>query len=180
MAEILFVMCALSCCASSVGGVGGFLGGFIPGTEPHFLKVTEADKMKEIIEGFVKHGKEGKEKVEKFPEPGPDMSGLNDEERVEYMDIARDHMQELRDGELCKVVKENTNAEFNFNGKSALTKYSSSVFTLNGFKNKNDIFEQYVGIGPGPNQFSNSKLPETIALCVIPDEAFEEVMKIFK
>jgi hypothetical protein len=54
MAEILFVMCALSCCTSSAGGVGGFLGGFIPGTEPHFLKVTEADKMKEIIEGFVK------------------------------------------------------------------------------------------------------------------------------
>jgi hypothetical protein len=180
MAEILLLVCALSCCASSASGVGGFLGGFIPGTEPHFLNVTQADKMKEIIEGLVKYTKEGKEKLEKFPEPGPDMSGLNDEERVEYLDIARDHMQDFHDGELCKVIKENTNDEGKFNGKSALTKYSSSVFTINGFKNKNDIFNQYVGIGPGPDQISNGKLPEMIALCVASDEDFEKYMEMFK
>ena len=168
------------CCLSSSASAGGFFGGLIPGTEPHFLKVTQADKMKEIVEGFVKSTKEGKEKLEKFPDPGPDMSGLNEEERVEYMEIARDHTQELRDGEVCKVVKENTNTEGKFNGKSALSKYSSSVFTLNGSKNKNDLFNQYVGIGPGPDQISSGKIPETIGLCTMPDEAFEELMEMFK
>ena len=99
------------CCVSSSASIGGFFGGLIPGTGPHFLKVTQADKMKEFVEGFVKSTKEGKEKLEKFPEPGPDMSGLNAEERVEYLEIARKHMQDFHDGELCKVVKENTNTE---------------------------------------------------------------------
>jgi hypothetical protein len=178
MAGIAIGLLALCCCSSSASA-GGFFGGFIPGTEPHFLKATQADKMKEIVEGFVKYNKEGKEKLEKFPDPGPDLSGLNNEERVEYMEIARDHTQELRDGEFCKIVKENTTDEGNFNGKSALTNYSSSVFTLNGSKNKKVLFEQYVGIGPGPNQISNSKLPETIGMCTMPDEAFEELMERF-
>jgi hypothetical protein len=168
------------CCVSSSASIGGFFGGLIPGTGPHFLKVTQADKMKEFVEGFVKSTKEGKEKLEKFPEPGPDMSGLNAEERIEYMEIARKHMQDFHDGELCKVVKENTNTEGKFNGKSALTKYSTNVFTLNGSKNKNVIFEQYVGIGPGPDQISNGKLPETIGMCVASDEDFEKYMKMFK
>tara|TARA_R110000851_G_scaffold133834_1_gene268839 strand:- start:2051 stop:2584 length:534 start_codon:yes stop_codon:yes gene_type:complete len=168
------------CCVSSSASIGGFFGGLIPGTEPHFLKVTQADKMKEFVEGFVKSTKEGKEKLEKFPEPGPDMSGLNAEERIEYLEIARKHMQDFHDGELCKVVKENTNTEGKFNGKSALTKYSTNVFTLNGSKNKNVIFEQYVGIGPGPDQISNGKLPETIGMCVASDEDFEKYMKMFK
>ena len=168
------------CCLSSSASAGGFFGGLIPGTEPHFLKVTQADKMKEIVEGFVKSTKEGKEKLEKFPDPGPDMSGLNEEERVEYMEIARDHMQESHDGEVCKVVKENTNTEGKFNGKSALTKYSTNVFTLNGSKNKNVIFDQYVGIGPGPDQISSGIIPETIGLCVASDEDFEKYMEMFK
>jgi len=180
MAEILLIACALSCCASSASGVGGFLGGFIPGTEPHFLNVTQADKMKEIIEGFVKDTKEGKEKLEKFPEAGPNASGLNEEDRVEYLEIARDHMQDFHDGELCKVVKENTDDEGKFNGKSALTKYSSSVFTLNGFKNKKDLFEQYVGIGHGPDKISSEKVRETMILCVASDEDFEKYMEMFK
>lgn len=176
MALVLLALC----CLSSSAGVGGLFGGFIPGTEPHFLKATEADKMKEIVKGFVKHTKEGKEKLKKFPDPGPDMSGLNGEERVEYMKIARDHMQELRDGEFCKVVKENTTDEGNFIGKSALKNYSTDVFTLNGSKNKNVIFEQYAGIGPGPDQIINGRIPEMIVLCTVPDETFEELMKRFK
>ena len=168
------------CCLSSSASAGGFFGRLIPGTEPHFLKVTQADKMKEIIEVLVKHTKEGKEKVSKFPEPGPDLSGLNEEERVEYKQIAKDHMQEFRDGEVCKVVKENTNDEGKFNGKSALTKYSSSVFTINGFKNKKDIFNQYVGIGHGPDKISSEKVRETMILCVASDEDFEKYMEMFK
>ena len=46
MAEILLVVCAMSCCSSSVSGIGGFLGGFIPGTDPHFVKATKLDKVK--------------------------------------------------------------------------------------------------------------------------------------
>jgi hypothetical protein len=42
MAEILLVVCAMSCCSSSIGA-GGFFGGMIPGTEPHFRKVTGID-----------------------------------------------------------------------------------------------------------------------------------------
>jgi hypothetical protein len=46
MAEIILIVCAMSCCSSSVSGIGGFFGGFIPGTDPHFVKTTKLDKVK--------------------------------------------------------------------------------------------------------------------------------------
>ena len=48
MAGIAVGLLALCCCSSSAGA-GGFFGGLIPGTEPHFLKVTKAREMKEIV-----------------------------------------------------------------------------------------------------------------------------------
>lgn len=44
MAEILLVVCAMSCCSSSIGA-GGFFGGLIPRTGPHFRKVTGVDDL---------------------------------------------------------------------------------------------------------------------------------------
>ena len=46
MAEIILIVCAVSCCSSSMSGIGGFLGGFIPGTDPHYVKTTKLDKVK--------------------------------------------------------------------------------------------------------------------------------------
>ena len=42
------------CCLSSSIGAGGFFGGMIPGTEPHFLKVTKAKEMKDIVKDLKK------------------------------------------------------------------------------------------------------------------------------
>ena len=34
------------CCCSSFSVAGGWFGGFIPGTDPHFVKTTKLDKVK--------------------------------------------------------------------------------------------------------------------------------------
>jgi hypothetical protein len=82
MAEILLVVCAMSCCSSSVGGVGAFITGFIPRTDPHLLRVTEADKMKKIVEEFVELDEKRKDQLSSFPDPGPDLSILSDEQEL--------------------------------------------------------------------------------------------------
>jgi hypothetical protein len=45
------VVLALCCCSSSASA-GGFFGGFIPGTDPHFVKTTKLDKVKVHLASF--------------------------------------------------------------------------------------------------------------------------------
>jgi hypothetical protein len=49
MATAIIVLCLCSSLSSS-GVVGGFFGGLIPGTVPHYARITEADKLKQNLE----------------------------------------------------------------------------------------------------------------------------------
>ena len=173
MAEILLVVCAMSCCSSSVSGIGGFVGGFIPRTEPHLLRVTEADKMKKIVEEFVELDEKKKDQLSSFPDPGPDLSILSDEQRVEYIDIVRQFADDLRDGDLCKTVKDATDEDGNFIGKKVLKEYVDTVYTLDGTKSKGDVFNEYIGIG---DQISKSDIDNYTRICTASDEEYEAML----
>lgn len=175
MALILLALC----CLSSSAIAGGFFGGIIPGTEPHFLRVTEANKMKEIIEGLLKQNEENKEKLSKF-ERGADGLPSDDEERIEYKQLSSDFLQEFRGGELCTKIKEVIDTDNKYKLKSVITDYTDDVLSIDGTKNKNELFNQYVGIGNRDDQMSQNKLLENTALCVMPDDNFEEYMEKFK
>jgi hypothetical protein len=167
------------CCLSSSSVAGGFFGGFIPGTEPHFLRVTEANKMKEIIEGLLKQNKENKEKLSKF-EIGADGLPSDDEERIEYKQLSSDFLQEFRGGELCTNIKEVTDTDNKYKLKPVITDYKDDVLSIDGTKNKIKLFEQYVGIGNRDDQISQNDLLEYTGLCVMSDDNFEKYMEKFK
>lgn len=173
MAEILLVMCALSCSASSVGGIGAFITGFIPRTEPHLLRVTEADKLKKIVEEFVEQNEKKKELLSSFPDPGPDLSILSDEQRVEYTDIVRQFADDLRDGDLCKTVKDATDKDGTFIGKKVLEEYADTIYTLNGTKSKDDVFNEYVGVD---DQLSKGEIDEYSRICTASDEEYQSML----
>lgn len=51
MAAVVIVVCLCSS-LSSCGVVGGFFGGFIPGSVPHYARITEAGKLKPKLEAL--------------------------------------------------------------------------------------------------------------------------------
>lgn len=175
MALVLLALC----CLSSSSLVGGFFGGFIPGTEPHFLRVSKANEMKEIIEGLVKRKKENEEKFNKF-ERGADGLPSDDEERIEYKQLASGLLEEFRSGELCTKINTVFDKDNKHILKPVITDYTDNVLSIGGFKDKNELFEQYVGIGSRDDQMSQNKLMENTGLCVMPDEDFGEYMEKFK
>ena len=49
------------CCCSSLSAAGGWFGGFIPGTEPNFLKEMKATEWKKLIVEMKVMNKKNKE-----------------------------------------------------------------------------------------------------------------------
>jgi hypothetical protein len=169
MAEILLIVCAMSCCSSSVGGIGGFLGGFIPGTEPHFLKVTKAKEMKEIVAELKKFTNDHETQIKtRFPNADPGMSNLSIEDRAEYITMTKENMSNLRNGEICVKVRDNTDENGKLMGQTELNEYSDKVFTLNGTKGKNKLFREYVD--------GFDEVGDMVDVCIATDEEFDELI----
>ena len=169
MAEILLIVCAMSCCSSSVSGIGGFLGGFIPGTEPHFLKVTKAKEMKEIVAELKKFTNDREAEIKtRFPNADPDMSNLSIEDRAEYITMTKENMSNLRNGEICVKVRDNTDENGKLMGQTELNEYSDKVFTLNGTKGKNKLFREYVD--------GFDEVGDMVDVCIATDEEFDELI----
>ena len=95
---VVLVLC-ISC---SLCVAGSFFGGFIDGTEPHFLKVIEADKAKEVYSLAVKLREKHKNELSKFSNPGPGGSDLDEDEYDEYKKITDKLKEETRDSFFCK------------------------------------------------------------------------------
>src|SRR5210317_1253021 len=166
MAEILLIVCAMSCCSSSVGGIGGFLGGFIPGTEPHFLKVTKAKEMKEIVAELKNFTNDHEAEIEsRFPNADPDMFNLSAEDRAGYITMMKEKLSSLRNGEICVKVKDNTDENGKFLGQTELKEYGDNVFTLNGTKGKNKLFREYV--------VGFDEVDDMVGVCIATDEEFD-------
>jgi hypothetical protein len=167
MAEILLIVCAMSCCSSSISGIGGFLGGFIPGTEPHFLKVTKAKEMKEIVAELKNFTNDHEAEIEsRFPNADPDMFNLSAEDRAEYITMMKEKLSSLRNGEICVKVRDNTDENGKFLGQAELNEYSDKVFTLNGTKGKNKLFREYVD--------GFDEVGDMVSVCIATDEEFDE------
>ena len=174
MAEIILIVCAMSCCSSSISGIGGFFGGFIPGTEPHFLKVTKAKEMKEIVAELKNFTNDHETQIKtRFPNADPDMSNLSAEDRAEYITMAKEKLSSLRNGEICVKVKDATDEDGNFIGKKVLKEYADTVYTLNGTKSKDGVFNEYVGVD---DQISKSELDEYMRICTASDEEFQSML----
>lgn len=168
MASIVVGLLALCCCSSSAAA-GGFFGGLIPGTEPHFLKVTKAKELKEIVAELKKFTNDHESQIEsRFPNADPDMSNLSAEDRAEYIAMAKEKLSSLRNGEICVKVKDNTDENGKFMGHAELKEYSDTVFTLNGTKGKNKLFREYVD--------GFDEVGDMVGICTATDEEFDKLV----
>ena len=157
------------CCLSSSAGVGGFFGGLISGTEPHFMKVTKAKEMKDIVKDLKKFINDYETQIQtKFPNAGPDLSGLSTEDRAEYITMTKENMSNLRNGEICVKVRDNTDENGKLMGQTELNEYSDKVFTLNGTKGKNKLFREYVD--------GFDEVGDMVSVCIATDEEFDELI----
>ena len=164
------------CCCSSFSAAGGWFGGFIPGTEPHFKKEMNATEWKEIIDELKVMTKKRKEDIGDLAEKaGPDLSGLSDEERTEYIDKSKKYMQELRDSETCKKVNELLDGTRESNKyKDTLSAYPDDIFTLNGSKRKHEVWEDAIGLD---DDFPKRELDGTLEMCMATDEEFQKFIE---
>ena len=162
------------CFCSSLSAAGGWFGGFIPGTEPHFLKEMNATEWKNIANDLKVMNEERKEEMKELDEKaGPDLSGLSADERVEFMMMAKNHTQKLRESETCEKAKELLDGN---KFKDTLTAYPNDIFTLSGSKRKREVWESAVGID---DDFPKRELDGALEVCIATDEAFEEIMERF-
>lgn len=164
------------CCCSSFSAAGGWFGGFIPGTEPHFLKEMNATEWKKIIDDLKVRTEKRKEDVGDLAEKaGPDLSGLSDEERTEYIDKSKKFTQELRDSDTCKKTRElfdGTRENNKF--KDTLSAYPDDIITLGGSKRKQEVWESAIGLD---DDFPKRELDGALEVCIATDEEFKKFIE---
>lgn len=162
------------CCCSSFSAAGGWFGGFIPGTEPNFLKAMNATEWKEIIDELKVMTEKRNEETKEFEKGGPDGVDLSAEERQEMMNVMKNHMQELRDSDTCKKIKELIDTRENNKYKKTMSDYPDDIITLSGSKRKQDVFESAVGID---DDFPKREFDGAVEVCMVTDEKFQELIE---
>lgn len=164
------------CCCSSLSAAGGWFGGFIPGTEPHFKKEMNTTEWKKIIDEMKVIIKKRKEDIGDLAEKaGPDLSGLSDEERTEYIDKSKKYTQELRDSDTCKKTRElfdGTRENNKF--KDTLSAYPDDIITLGGSKRKQEVWESAIGLD---DDFPKRELDGALEVCIATDEEFQKFIE---
>ena len=164
------------CCCSSFSAAGGWFGGFIPGTEPHFKKEMNTTEWKKIIDEMKVIIKKRKEDIGDLAEKaGPDLSGLSDEERTEYIDKSKKYTQELRDSDTCKKTRElfdGTRENNKF--KDTLSAYPDDIITLGGSKRKQEVWESAIGLD---DDFPKRELDGALEVCIATDEEFQKFIE---
>jgi len=164
------------CCCSSFSAAGGWFGGFIPGTEPHFKKEMNTTEWKKIIDEMKVIIKKRKEDIGDLAEKaGPDLSGLSDEERTEYIDKSKKYTQELRDSDTCKKTRElfdGTRENNKF--KDTLSAYPDDIITLGGSKRKQEVWESAIGLD---DDFPKRELDGALEVCIATDEEFKKFIE---
>lgn len=164
------------CCCSSFSAAGGWFGGFIPGTEPHFKKEMNTTEWKKIIDEMKVIIKKRNEDIGDLAEKaGPDLSGLSDEERTEYIDKSKKYTQELRDSDTCKKTRElfdGTRENNKF--KDTLSAYPDDIITLGGSKRKQEVWESAIGLD---DDFPKRELDGALEVCIATDEEFQKFIE---
>ena len=138
MTTVLIVLCLCSSLSSSAVA-GLFTGGVIPNTEPHYLKVIQADRAKAVFDPIKPVISEYKDK---FTKPGSD--GFDRKEGVTVEDI-KSFVEEKVGKEKCELmIRELTEVNELANNES--NKPPSTVFSLSGNKEKSGILYEYMGV----------------------------------
>jgi hypothetical protein len=162
------------CCCSSFSAAGGWFGGFIPGTEPNFLKAMNATEWKEIVDDLKVMTKKRNEETKDFKKGGPGGTDLSPAERQEMMNVMKNHMQELRESDTCKKVNELIDTRENNKYKKTMSDYPDDIITLSGSKRKQDVFESTVGID---DDFPKQEFDSAVEVCMATDEQFQEFIE---
>ncbi len=163
------------CCCSSLSAAGGWFGGFIPGTEPHFKKEMNTTEWKKIIDELKVMTKKRKEETKDFQKGGPDGADLSAEERQEMINVLKNHAQELRDSDTCKKTRElfdgiRENNKF----KDTLSAYPDDIITLGGSKRKQEVWESAIGLD---DDFPKRELDGALEVCIATDEEFQKFIE---
>ena len=138
MASVIITLCLCSSFSASLG-FGVFSRGVIPGTEPHYLKVIQADRAKKAFDPIKPVVTEYKDK---FTEPGSD--GFDKKEDVTIEDI-KSFVEEKVGKEKCELmIRELTEVNEMMNIESK--KPPSTVFSLSGNKEKSGILYEYMNV----------------------------------
>ena len=138
MASVIITLCLCSSFSASLG-FGAFSQGVIPGTEPHYLKVIQADRAKKAFDPIKPVVTEYKDK---FTEPGSD--GFDRKEDVTIEDI-KSFVEEKVGKEKCELmIRELT--EVNELATIESNKPPSTVFSLSGNKEKSGILYEYMNV----------------------------------
>ena len=138
MTSVIITLCLCSSFSASLG-FGAFSRGVIPGTEPHYLKVIQADRAKKAFDPIKPVVTEYKDK---FTEPGSD--GFDRKEDVTMEDI-KSFVEEKVGKEKCELmIRELTEVNEMMNIESK--KPPSTVFSLSGNKEKSGILYEYMNV----------------------------------
>jgi len=122
------------CCCSSLSVVGGWFGGLIPGTEPHYLKTIEASEFKNNLESLEEMWNNYKNTfLNDDLENKPDVSVKDMEMAVSDFnyDSCENYLQSLS----------NTNKNMSAYASSPQQK----IITLSGSKRGADVLYTYLG-----------------------------------
>ena len=160
------------CCCSSLSAAGGWFGGLIPGTEPHFKKEMNATEWKKVIDDLKVMTEKRKEEMKDLKEGGPGGTDLSTEERQEMKNVVTNFMQELRESETCKNVNKLLDGTRESNKfKDTMSSYPDDIFTLSGSKRKHDVWESAVGLD---DDFPKRELDSALDVCIATEEEFEK------
>jgi hypothetical protein len=163
------------CCCSSLSAAGGWFGGFIPGTEPNFLKEMNATEWKKIVDDLKVLTEKRKKETKEFEKGGPGGADLSAEERQKMMDVLKKYMQELRDSDTCKKVNELLDGTRESNKfKDTLSAYPDDIFTLSGSKRKHEVWESAVGLD---DDFPKQELDGALEVCIATDDEFQKFIE---
>ena len=137
MTSVIITLCLCSSFSASLG-FGAFSQGVIPGTEPHYLKVIQADRAKKVFDPIKPVISEYKNE---FAKPG---YGFNMKEGVTIEDV-KSFVEEKIGKEKCGLILRELN-EVNGLTKIESNKPPSTVFSLSGNKKKSVILYEYMGV----------------------------------
>ena len=170
------------CCCSSLSAAGGWFGGFISGTKPHFIKTVKISEMADIVKGLKTYKEDDKEYKKKAVDEAEkeNVMDLNDEQKLELVRILKIGAENLRAGAhggICDKVKEIFGSIEENKYQPIFKKYPDDVFTLSGSKRKKDVWEVAVGID---DNFTRSDMGEGLNICLTSDEDFEKTDFEFK
>jgi hypothetical protein len=170
------------CCCSSLSAAGGWFGGFISGTKPHFIKTVKISEIADIVKGLKTYKEEDKEYKKKAVDEAEkeNVMDLNDEQKLELVRILKIGAENLRAGAhggICDKVKEMYGSIEENKYQPIVDEYPDDIFTLSGSKRKKDVWENAVGLD---DNFTRSDMGEGLNICLTSDEDFENTDFEFK